>query len=320
MEMLVSHSPPIYSHSPPTGFLADFASRQYDSPKFCRPTTLSPIPLRKQISWPIKMPSPKRSCLVVRPEEEIFDDIEIETKNNDKKKKHVVFADSQGGQLEHIRIMREASCEPPFWSLQFLAYVTQGLISPVPTEQWTIDFRQPASDYLTFRRRIEENNCSLANVIIKESESKVFGTIKVKNTSFEKEVFVRSSWDNWKSQTDTYCTYTKIGSCTYGNTVYDTFSFKLTLPPNSRHLEFCVCYRANGQEYWDSNDCKNYILTNRHSPLPDHEKIKIKIDSPTENKKVTSPIGIPQKGLSSLSPWKELDSWSSNNADSTPYW
>lgn len=47
--------------------------------------------------------------------------------------------------------MKEPSNVPPLWSLQFLERVTQGLISPRMPEQWTVDFRQPASDYLDFR-------------------------------------------------------------------------------------------------------------------------------------------------------------------------
>lgn len=66
-------------------------------------------------------------------------------------KKKVVFADDQGHSLTQIRIISEPSNVPPLWSLQFLAQITQGLISPVPPEQWTISFRQPASDYLDFR-------------------------------------------------------------------------------------------------------------------------------------------------------------------------
>lgn len=206
MEMLVSQSPPVFSHSPPTGFLADFVSRQYDSPRLYRPTTLSPKPLRKQFSLPIKMPSPKKSILHTRPE---LDDIEVD-KSNERKSRRISFADDQGFALTHVKVMNEASNEPPLWSLQFLAHVTQGVISPVPTEQWTIDFRQPASDYLAYRRRLEENSVSLENVIIKEAESCIVGTVKVKNVCFEKEVFVRSSWDNWKSQMDTYCTFSKV--------------------------------------------------------------------------------------------------------------
>lgn len=130
MEMLVSHSPPVYSHSPPTGFLTDFAnSRPFDTPRIYRPTTLSPIPLRKQFSLPIKLSQPKRSCLVVKQEiEEAQDDTDSQRNNNNKNKKRVVFADDQGFQLTHVKVMNEASCEPPIWTLQFLAHVTQGLI------------------------------------------------------------------------------------------------------------------------------------------------------------------------------------------------
>lgn len=63
----------------------------------------------------------------------------------------MVFADDQGYQLTQVRVMSEPSNMPPLWSLQFLAHVTQGLISPVAPEQWTIDFKQPASDYIDFR-------------------------------------------------------------------------------------------------------------------------------------------------------------------------
>lgn len=66
-------------------------------------------------------------------------------------KKKVVFADDQGHALTEIRIMSEPSNVPPLWSLEFLAHVTQGMVSPDPVEQWTVAFRQPASDYLDFR-------------------------------------------------------------------------------------------------------------------------------------------------------------------------
>lgn len=51
---------------------------------------------------------------------------------------------------------------------------------------------------------------SLENVIIKENESMLVGTAKVKNLSFHKEVLVRSTWDNWKTQQDTICTFTPV--------------------------------------------------------------------------------------------------------------
>lgn len=54
------------------------------------------------------------------------------------------------------------------------------------------------------------NNVSLENVIVKENDSIVVGTVKVKNISFHKEVIVRTTWDDWKSQEDIFCTYSPV--------------------------------------------------------------------------------------------------------------
>lgn len=61
-----------------------------------------------------------------------------------------------------------------------------------------------------FRQKLETNNVSLENVIVKENDSIVVGTVKVKNVSFHKEVIVRTTWDDWKSQEDIFCTYSPV--------------------------------------------------------------------------------------------------------------
>jgi len=178
-EMLVSQSPPLFSHSPPTGFLSEYGpNRFYESPRFCRSAAVLTPPSSRRFPPQMQQPSlyqthlqsltpykslpappkPKRSCLVVRAEDHKYD-ATSESSSDDsddgdkplRSKKRVVFADDKGLELEHVKIMSEASTQPPTWSLQFLAHVTQGMISPVPQENWTIDFRQPASDYLEFR-------------------------------------------------------------------------------------------------------------------------------------------------------------------------
>lgn len=50
------------------------------------------------------------------------------------------------------------------------------------------------------RRILEEKKVSLENVIVRESESIVVGTVKVRNLSFDKEVVVRVTYDKWKTQ------------------------------------------------------------------------------------------------------------------------
>jgi protein phosphatase 1 regulatory subunit 3A/B/C/D/E len=180
-EMLVSQSPPLFSHSPPTSFLSEYGpTRFYESPRFCRSAAvLSPLSARRfppsqqppslyqshlQSLTPFKpcvAPKPRRSCLTVRrnetDSEKQAESVSDSSEDDDivekprKFKKRVIFADDKGLELEQVKIMSEPSTQPPTWSLQFLAHVTQGMISPVPQEQWTIDFRQPASDYLEFR-------------------------------------------------------------------------------------------------------------------------------------------------------------------------
>ncbi|XP_036326434.1 protein phosphatase 1 regulatory subunit 3B [Rhagoletis pomonella] len=179
-------------------------------------------------------------------------------------RKRVIFADDEGQPLTEVRVMSEPSNVPPLWSTKFLEQITQGLVSPHPADQWTVDFKQPASDYLSFRQKIDRDFVSLENVIVKDEESIVVGTVKVKNVSFEKEVVVRVTWDDWKSQQDIFCTFARAyGPATFAHVVFDTFSFKITLPPSSKRLEFCICYRANDQEYWDNNGAKNYTITKR---------------------------------------------------------
>lgn len=355
-EMLVSQSPPVYNYS-----LTDYISKQSSAatPARCRPASLqlTPPPLRRQptpfnplhvpSSTPTKMPaSPRRSCLVVRPEdlsspEEERPAIELESPSSPdghsgRNKKKVVFADDQGGQLTHVRFMKEPSYMPPTWSLQFLAHVTQGMISPVPQEQWVVDFRQPASAYLEFRQKVEEKNVSLENVIIKETEHLIVGTVKVKNVSFHKEVIVRSSCDGWKTHEDTYCTYTVVGSgAASAYTVHDTFSFKLTLPPKSRRIEFCVCFKCDIGEFWDNNEGHNYSLTNRVMPrqetsifFPPHSAFNN--NSSHNNNNNSSSTNNSSSSLTSsncadspyVDPTAELDTWRHMSVENHngPYW
>lgn len=66
-------------------------------------------------------------------------------------KKRVVFADDKGKSLTEVRVMSEPSNVPPLWSIEFLSHVTQGFITPDITDEWSVSFKQPASDYLNFR-------------------------------------------------------------------------------------------------------------------------------------------------------------------------
>jgi len=81
-------------------------------------------------------------------------------------KKHVIFADDEGLSLTEVRVMSEPSNVPPYWSMKFLEQITQGLVSPHPPDQWTVDFKQPASDYLSFRLVPYLHNCKIYTSIL----------------------------------------------------------------------------------------------------------------------------------------------------------
>lgn len=352
-DMLVPHSPPIFSHSPPTGYhLAEYNSgynRHYDPLRgFCRPQMTQSLQNRKPLTLQINnLPvSPKKSCLAHRSDSApalmgplASPDSDGSSPNSPttKTKKKVVFADDQGLSLTEIRIMTEPSNVPPHWTLQYLAHITQGLVSPVPNEHWTVDFKQPASDYLAFRQRLDKYKVSLENVIVRENESVVVGTVKVKNLDFQKEVIVRASWDNWKSQEDIFCTfsqYFQINGTSGAHVLYDTFSFKITLPPASSKLEFCVCFRCENQEYWDNNDGQNYSLSKRSTGLDGNHllssmnKLNLNGDRDKQNSnrssniKPSSPIAIPRyqdATQAKVTSWSEFAAWN-HLENNCPYW
>ncbi|XP_060653111.1 protein phosphatase 1 regulatory subunit 3C [Drosophila nasuta] len=402
---MISHSPPIFSHSPPVSFLADYMSghqRQTlnynDEPnrasRYCRPQAVTlaskamvnnasnaaqgqQLPaktggtplgvgsrsgrsyLERMVSAPSLNTQPKsclsrKSCLHksnqsstnqttnAAPTENVdVTDSSNNSSNSGKscnsssvrcssncnktsdidgvahceqsRKKHVIFADDEGLSLTEVRVMSEPSNVPPYWSMKFLEQITQGLVSPHPPDQWTVDFKQPASDYLTFRQKIERDFVSLENVIVKDEESIVVGTIKVRNIDFQKEVIVRVTWDDWKSQQDIFCTFARAyGPSTCAHVVFDTFSFKITLPPSSKRLEFCICYRSNDNEYWDNNDGKNYTISKRspfyYNALSPYDKGQNRNSSQQLRSTLTD----------ALSKAQQQSNWTQET--NTPYW
>ena len=160
--------------------------------------------------------------------------------------------------------MSEPSNVPPLWTTAYLAGVTRGVQAEAASSPWEPTFAQPASDYLAFRRKLEQESVSLENVIVREAEQCLVGTVKVKNLAYDKEVIVRASSDSWITHEDVYCTYVEKPCAAQAALVlYDTFRFRLTLPVKFDIIEFCVRYKVNNTEYWDNNDGKNYIVKKR---------------------------------------------------------
>ncbi|XP_064465748.1 protein phosphatase 1 regulatory subunit 3B-like [Ornithodoros turicata] len=217
------------------------------------------------------------------------------------KQRRVSFADDRGLALTEVRVMVEPSDCPPRWSDEFVAHITRADVQPDPGPTWEATFTQPASDYLTFRHQLESNCVCLENVIVRNQENSLTGTIKVKNVSFEKEVFVRVTFDAWKTQQDYAASYVPNGHLA---AFFDTFAFSVPIP--SQHggtVEMCACFRHNGTEHWDSNGGKNYRLLCKNVPP----------QAPQPVRRFTDPL------RAEVDSWTEFASWR-NLITEGPYW
>jgi len=184
--------------------------------------------------------------------------------------KRVTFADSHGKSLTVVKYVKESSNEPP--NLADSGHLVQLMEKKLSLNnrssdklfekpKFVLKFKQPASDYIKFKERLNENNVCLENVILKEDRT-ISGTVKVKNLAFEKTVTLRLTCDNWQSHQDVACRFVKDA---YSASTVDSFQFNVkfdALPGEKEaQAEFCLRYVAGGdREFWDNNDGMNYVI------------------------------------------------------------
>ena len=188
-----------------------------------------------------------------------------------KKEKRVTFADSQGGILALTRYMTETSSDPPL--IRSSSDVFKALVNDlrlndasgrhnVSDFKLSVEFEQPAADYVKFKQKVDTNNVALENVVLETSNS-IYGTIKVKNIAYHKIVFLRVTFDRWRTKTDISCKYVHNS---YDCNAYDTFKFKVDFPASfhrqANKMEFCICYECKEKQFWDNNEGKNYSISN----------------------------------------------------------
>lgn len=108
------------------------------------------------------------------------------------------------------------------------------------------------------RRAIERKIC-LENILC--SQFAILGLIRVKNIALKKEITVRYTSNNWKTHRDIWADY--VSSSADKST--DKFTFRISiyswLFEDKCDVEFALCYKVNGAEYWDNNDGVNYGIT-----------------------------------------------------------
>jgi len=88
----------------------------------------------------------------------------------------------------------------------------------------------------------------------------LIGAVNVANIAFEKQVAARFTLDGWQTISEVTAEYKSTGPVDTN----DQFRFTITLPAQAdlrtEPIQLCVRYRVNGQEFWDNNSGKNYLV------------------------------------------------------------
>ncbi|KAJ2551900.1 hypothetical protein EV175_003516 [Coemansia sp. RSA 1933] len=147
-----------------------------------------------------------------------------------------------------------ASRDPPLYKFHSISDITAApslVLTPI---------RSPSPLFSSF----EESPVVLETV--RYTNNALAGTIKVHNLAFEKHLLVRLTRNGWKTvEDDVQATFLRTITGTDGNRPgIDRFRFTIPVgdlvsPADSAiTIAMCVCYRVNGQEYWDNNKGTNY--------------------------------------------------------------
>ncbi|XP_058506764.1 protein phosphatase 1, regulatory subunit 3Ca [Solea solea] len=310
MRFYISHSPPPYR-----GFLSSYEELQRVNMRVRQSTVRCHSQQRYK---------PLRPCLSSQ-QRTVDGGDSCVTWNNKAVKKKVVFADSKGMSLTAIHVFSKFDDEPyqskgrgcESDELQFhmsdLEAATVDLkISAV--HKMALDFKQPSADYLDFRNRLIRNSVCLENCSLQKHS--LTGTVKVRNMGFQKSVQLRTTFDSWTSFTNVECTFMNN---VYGCQDTDTFAFVLELPsfiPPQNRVEFCICFRVQGQTFWDNNDGKNYTIKHVNWSGEDLKDVTSQASGVELLEMELDQLGSPRMSTGLFPGWR---SWS--HMDTTvPYW
>ena len=169
------------------------------------------------------------------------------------KKKRVTFADLLGFSL--VSVVEIA----PRCKLQNLAVhlpQKQSVKLPSQCQQLKYSFEQPV-DRDDFIERVKQQHVCLESVVC--DKTMVRGFVRVLNVAFRKDVSIRYTTDGWKTVCNGRANYLS----TSRNGTTDTFFFHIPLPSiwqDRNKMEFAICYRVEGNDYWDNNFLRNYSV------------------------------------------------------------
>ena len=178
----------------------------------------------------------------------------------------VRFADAMGLDLEKVRHFMQDQLPNTAFAIEAIggapvATLTDELNRHLTGKYLTPSFPQPCLAG-TFLERIRQQKVCLDSV--QTQDLTVTGMVRVLNVSFEKDVVVRYTFDNWRTVMDAAAIYLPNSNDNFS----DRFQFTLNAPPYleiGASLQLALCFQATvggvATEYWDNNYGQNYCLT-----------------------------------------------------------
>lgn len=184
-------------------------------------------------------------------------------------KSGVRFVDSRGKKLENVKEFEagEGPLVPEHVLFRILmnAEFARGSNMEISLPLMKPVFPEQPGDKPGFVDRVRGQRVCLERVLC--FEFGIVGIVQVLNLAFEKEVSVRFSFTAWKSSSETrgfWVSERPPGDRAPTPPDLDTFRFHLPVPPfllqPGALLEFAVCYKVLGREFWDNNEGQNYKL------------------------------------------------------------
>ena len=170
-------------------------------------------------------------------------------------KKRVTFADLLGFSL--VSVVEIAPRSKP-QSLAVHLPVKRSVKLHVQRPYLRCAFEQPV-DKEDFMDRVKQQWVCLESVVCEKTV--VRGFVRVLNVAFTKDVTIRYTTDGWKTVRNDRAHYLSTSG---NNGTTDTFFFCIPLPSviwkDRSKMEFAVCYRVAGNDYWDNNFLRNYAV------------------------------------------------------------
>lgn len=260
------------SNRAPTNKITTIRIRDIYDPK---PQTKAPVRIRPPSPRPpqVQEPDPKLSLLSAPPAKAIVRKRAQSLPSCSERKKElrgpqVRFVDSLGLDLEEVKVFKvhEHPLIPQHVMFRLLmsSELAFGKSAELSLPYFKPCFPENMGAQPDFLRRLWRQTVCLEQLLC--SEQGITGTVHVLNVAYEKEVRVHYSFTNWRTHTDTAALWASRGL--HGEPDApdtDVFRFRLPVPPfilqPGAALEFAICYRVKGSEYWDNNNGHNYKLS-----------------------------------------------------------